>query len=122
LLLVVQEEKVFKQTSDGVTTNAAGFHSVSAHLPLTLMQVGKKVKIASITGGERVRARLANLGLLPDVEVQVLNRSKGGPLLLMVKGSRLALGQSLSSKIMVVHQGEWDAFIRSTDCRATGSN
>ena len=71
-------------------------------VPLTVVQVGQRVRIAFIAGGERAQARLAELGLIPNVEVKVLNRSKGGPLLLIVKGSRLALGRSLSSKIMVV--------------------
>jgi len=70
-------------------------------LPLILAIAGKKVRIASIEGGHQIQSRLADLGLFPNVEVQVLNGSRSGPLLVMVKGSRLALGRSLSSMIMV---------------------
>ena len=69
--------------------------------PLLLAEAGKKVKIASIEGGHPIQSRLAALGLFPNVEVQILNRPRGGPLLVMVKGSRLALGRGLSSMIMV---------------------
>ena len=71
------------------------------NLPLILAKAGKKVRIASIEGGHPIQSRLADLGLFPNVEVQVLNGSRSGPLLVMVKGSRLALGRSLSSMIMV---------------------
>ena len=71
------------------------------NLPLILATSGKKVRIASIEGGHQIQSRLADLGLFPNMEVQVLNRSRSGPLLVMVKGSRLALGRGLSRMIMV---------------------
>ena len=71
------------------------------NLPLILAKAGKKMKIDSIEGGYQVQSRLADIGMLPGVEVQVLNGSRSGPLLVMVKGSRFALGRGLSSMIMV---------------------
>ena len=73
----------------------------SATLPLVLAKVGEKVRVVSIAAKHEIQSYLANLGLLPDVEVQVLNRSRTGPLLVLVKGSRLALGRGLGRQIMV---------------------
>ena len=75
-------------------------------LPLVLAKSGKKLKISSIGGGDQTRSHLANLGLFPDEEVQILSHSKSGPLLVMVKGCRLALGRDLSRKIMVAEKDD----------------
>ena len=77
------------------------YHKPRTNLPLILAKTGKKMRIDCIEGGHPVQSRLADLGVLPGVEVKVLNGSRSGPLLVMVKGSRLALGRGLGSMIMV---------------------
>lgn len=59
-----------------------------------------EVTVRSIQCGEGCRARLASLGITPGVRIRVL-RNAGGPLLLEVRGSRLALGRGIASKILV---------------------
>jgi ferrous iron transport protein A len=59
------------------------------------------VEITSITGGQNAELRLAEMGFLPGERVQVLGNPGWGPVTVMVKGSKMALGQGLAAKIMV---------------------
>ncbi len=52
-------------------------------------------------GGWGAMRRLADLGLLPGVRARVVRRSRGGPVLIEVKGSRLAVGHALAARIAV---------------------
>ena len=60
------------------------------------------VRISGIDGGHEVRARLATMGLLPGAVLSVLNRGPlGGPLLVEVDGTRIALGRGVARKVLV---------------------
>lgn len=55
-----------------------------------------------VCGGKDVRARLASMGLLPGVVLEVIVRGPlGGPVLVQVDGTRLALGRALARKVLV---------------------
>ena len=69
-------------------------------LPLSMVGTGQKVRLVEITAGTRLRRRLTELGLTPGVELQVM-QDQGGPLLLSVYNSRLAVGRGMAHKIMV---------------------
>ncbi len=68
-------------------------------LPLTMVSPGERVKIIDFNGGTQLRKRLSDMGISIGQEVEVLNR--GGPLIVSVKGSRVALGKGLAQKVMV---------------------
>lgn len=72
----------------------------NGQLPLTMVSPGKRVKLVEITAGGRLRHRLTELGLTPGVELQIV-QDEGGPLLLAIHDSRLALGRGMAHKIMV---------------------
>ena len=69
-------------------------------LPLSMVGPGQKVRLVEITAGTKLRRRLTELGLTPGVELQVM-QDQGGPLLLSVYNSRLAVGRGMAHKIMV---------------------
>ena len=69
-------------------------------LPLTNVRSGQPVVLVQISGGHHVAHRLAELGLTPGVELEVL-QNKGGPILLAVRGTRLAIGRGMANKVMV---------------------
>ncbi len=68
--------------------------------PLTMAGRGQTVRLARITAGRRLTHRLSELGLTPGVRFEVLH-DHGGPLLLAVRDSRLALGRGMASQILV---------------------
>ncbi|MBN2289523.1 MAG: ferrous iron transport protein A [Candidatus Glassbacteria bacterium] len=70
---------------------------------MTLSNIGpgKVVKMVSVEGGLNLRSRLAAMGLIPGVEIEVLRSSSTGPFIVVVKGTRLVLGRGMAHKIMV---------------------
>ena len=62
--------------------------------------VGETVTIRKITGDDKVRQHLAELGFVVDEEVTVVSES-GGNLILKVKDSRIAIGLSMAGRILV---------------------
>ncbi len=69
--------------------------------PLSVVKEGETVKLASINAGRGLKSRLTTMGLLPDVEITVINNSHPGPFVISVKNSRMMLGRGMAHKIMV---------------------
>ncbi|HPF86967.1 MAG TPA: FeoA family protein [Candidatus Limiplasma sp.] len=69
-------------------------------VPLSMVSVGDVNVIKKITGRDDVRKHLANLGFVVGEEVIVVNQL-GGNLILSIKNSRVALDQTLATRIMV---------------------
>ena len=70
-------------------------------IPLAMVSEGEIVKIISVRGGRGVMQRLADLGLIPGTSIKIIKSIGNGPLLLEVKGSRIALGRGISMKLFV---------------------
>ena len=75
-------------------------HHANGNIPLTRALPGQTVKLVAIDAGHRLRHRLTELGLIPGVELRVV-QDEGGPLLLAVYDSRLALGRGMAEKVWV---------------------
>lgn len=69
--------------------------------PLSSLGVGDAGCLLRIVAGRRLRRRLAELGLTPGVEMTVLQNA-GGPVLVCVRNSRLALGREMAHKLDVM--------------------
>jgi ferrous iron transport protein A len=70
-------------------------------MPLAIVQSGRQVRVVAIEAGHRLQGRLANMGLVPGMEIRVLSNSMRGPFLIEVKGSRIMLGRGMAQKIIV---------------------
>jgi ferrous iron transport protein A len=73
------------------------------NLKLSTVPIGQPVRLAKIDAGRRLTHRLTELGLTPGVELTVIQNT-GGPLLISVRGSRIALGREMARKILVAPQ------------------
>jgi len=69
-------------------------------MPITLAKAGETVTVRKITGNEKVRQHLAELGFVVDGNVTVVSET-GGNLILQVKDSRIALGQAMANRIQI---------------------
>ena len=69
-------------------------------VPITMSKAGDTLVIKRITGSDKVRQHLAELGFVVDSEVTVVNEIKGN-LILQVKDSIIALDKSMANRIMV---------------------
>ncbi len=74
-------------------------------MPLTMVPVGVQVRLVDIRSGQKLSHRLAELGLTPGIEITVV-QDAGGPILVAVRDSRLALGRGMAHKLIVtpIHQ------------------
>jgi len=59
------------------------------------------LKVKSIHGGEKMTARLATLRLIPGETVKLIQNNHWGPLLVEVKGAKVALGRGMANCIIV---------------------
>ena len=62
---------------------------------------GKEVTLTDINGGRGLRSKLYSMGLIPGVRLRVLCGDGGGPLMICVRDSRLAIGRGMAQKIVV---------------------
>ena len=69
-------------------------------IPISMSRAGETVTIRKITGDEKVRQHLAELGFVVDEEVTVVSEAEGN-LILKVKDSRIAIGLSMANRILV---------------------
>lgn len=70
-------------------------------VPLTALEPGEPALVHALAGGRGVARRLAELGLVPGATVRVLSAGRGGPVLVEVRGSRIALGRGMADKVLV---------------------
>lgn len=68
--------------------------------PLSECKCGETVYIKGFTGGSKLRSKLQSMGLMPGEAVQIIS-SSGGPLVVLVKGVKLAIGCGMAENIMV---------------------
>jgi len=71
----------------------------SGTIPLSALSQGEKALVVSFSGGTSLKKKLSDMGLVTDEPIEVL--SKSGPVILGVKGSRIAIGKGIAQKILV---------------------
>jgi ferrous iron transport protein B len=76
------------------------------HMQLMELQPGRKAVIRRLEGGRPVLSRLAALGFTPGAAITVIRSSDHGPLLVSLRGSRVALGQGEAAHIFVSFAGK----------------
>jgi len=74
---------------------------MTQHMPLTMVGPGEKVTVVGVRAGRGLAQRLADMGLNPGVTLKVVNSQMPGPVIINLRGSRLALGFGIAHKIMV---------------------
>ena len=72
----------------------------SGAIPLSTLSPGEKALVTTVVGGTNLKNKLLDMGLVTDEPIEVL--SKSGPVIVGVKGSRIAIGKGIAQKIMVV--------------------
>ncbi len=69
-------------------------------MPLTSVNPGQEVTLIDIQGGRGLRSKLYSMGLIPGVKLRLLG-NRGGPIMVAVNDTRLALGFGMARKIIV---------------------
>jgi DtxR family Mn-dependent transcriptional regulator len=72
---------------------------------LSELKEGQSGKISFIRGGHNVLQRLLDMGLTPSTKITLIKAAPfEGPIQILVRGSRLALGRGIASKVFVDSQ------------------
>lgn len=69
-------------------------------MPVTMAEPGAVVRIVRITGSDKVRAHLHELGFIENDEITVVSKI-GENVILKVKESRIALDMTMARRIIV---------------------
>lgn len=68
---------------------------------LTEAKPDKELVLVSIEGGQGLERKLTDMGLIPGEKIKKLEYSGRGPVLLVVKGAKLAIGEGMAERIIV---------------------
>jgi Fe2+ transport system protein FeoA len=77
----------------------------SKEIPLNTLGKGEHAFVTSLPGGRAVSNRLVSLGFTPGVKLDMVQNFGHGPLIVALRGTRVALGRGEAAKIMV----RWEA-------------
>jgi Fe2+ transport system protein FeoA len=75
--------------------------NATAQTILSQVEQGTKVYIQSLHEGNELNRRLTSLGFTPGVDVEIIQNFGRGPMIVMVRGTRVALGRGEAEKISV---------------------
>ncbi|MBC7224627.1 MAG: ferrous iron transport protein A [Anaerolineae bacterium] len=70
-------------------------------LPLSSLRPGERAVVRRVAGGRGVVARLASLGFTPGATVTMIQNFGRGPLIVEVRGARIALGRREAARVWV---------------------
>ena len=70
--------------------------------PLSLMHKSQKLTIVEIHGGHGFVYRMKEMGFIPGVKIELLSSGHPGPVIVKIKGSKIAIGHGVAHKIMVI--------------------
>jgi len=70
-------------------------------MPIKHAKAGKTVMLKEISWGQSLKNKLKNMGLKPGVRFNIVSSTQDGPVIINLKGTTLALGYGIQSKIMV---------------------
>ncbi|NQU15545.1 MAG: transcriptional repressor [Desulfobacteraceae bacterium] len=70
-------------------------------MPLEMAKPGERVVIREMTGGKSALARLSSMGLRSGDQIEIINNTGKGRIILGRDHTRLAIGRGVAQKIMV---------------------
>lgn len=66
------------------------------------LKVGETAVVMKMSGGFRMQVQLKNLGFHEGVAVTLVRKSAiGGPLMVTINGSNVAIGRGIASRILI---------------------
>ncbi len=77
-------------------------YHVEELIPLIELPEGREAEVVFLVGGRGLISRLCSLGITPGTVLKVLRRAPvGGPLELLVRSTKVAIGRGVASKVLV---------------------
>lgn len=70
-------------------------------MSLLQLKMGQQGVLKDIEWGQKLKHKLYDMGLTPGTTISIISSSGRGPLIIGVRGSRLAIGRGIGAKITV---------------------
>lgn len=70
-------------------------------MPLAMAPVGVPLEVIGFRGGFGMRRRLADLGMNIGMDISVASIQSRGPLVVILKDSRFAIGRGIAHHVLV---------------------
>jgi len=77
---------------------------IGGELPLSILTPGESARIQKLVGGHEMQSRLASLGFTPGATLVMVQNFGHGPVIVNIRGTRIALGRGEASKIYVARE------------------
>lgn len=71
------------------------------------LQAGESGRVVELRGGHGFATRMAALGFTPGAEVHIVQNFGHGPIIVMVRGTRIALGKGEADQVRVKERGDY---------------
>jgi ferrous iron transport protein B len=68
---------------------------------LSEAKIGQEITLFRIDGGRGMKKKLAEMGFVPGEKVKRIESSANGPVIVVVKGTKIAIGRGMADKIIV---------------------
>lgn len=75
-------------------------------MPLIMLQRGEQAQIRMVRGGLHVQNRLESMGFVPGAEIEMVTNPVDGPVIVSIKGARVAVGRGMLHHIWVTNVNE----------------
>jgi len=75
-------------------------------VPLSTLAPQERGIVRSLNGGHHFVSRMVALGFTPGVPVVMVQNFGRGPMIVLVRGCRIALGRGEGSKVLVQREGD----------------
>jgi len=73
-------------------------------ITLDSLKENEEAQIIRINAGRNLVLRLSDMGLVPNTKFKVILNPSLGPILLEVRGTKLAIGRGMARKIVVMRE------------------
>ncbi len=87
-----------------MTGYSRGMGDGQACRPLSTLREGERAVVVRVEGGEGVRKKLADMGILPGKVIGVTHGRGHGPRVVIVDQTKVMLGRGMLFKILVEQQ------------------
>ena len=87
-----------------MTGGSGGIGDAKGGRPLSTLREGERAVVVRIEGGEGVRKKLADMGILPGKVIGVTHGRGHGPRVVIVDQTKVMLGRGMLFKILVEQQ------------------
>lgn len=81
---------------------------MEAFVPMDTMATREKGFVRSLGGGHGFVSRLAALGFTPGAPLTIVQNRGGGPMIVLVRDCRIALGRGEAHQVLVQREGRED--------------